>query len=316
VTADTAPAPGELLAFGPEPGSGAARRWAITEWLTAYSFLAPTIAFFGVFMFLPIFLGFWISLQHSSGFGASTFAGGANYTQLIHDPIFWKTVGNTAIYTALTVPTSILIGLGIALLLKDELLRGRNIYRSFVYFPMVISGVATAIVGGWMFNENLGVADKFLAAVGLPIIQWQSAAAPAMLSLVIMTLWTRVGFCMVIYLAGLQNIDPTYQEAAAVDGASAWQRFRHVIWPLLGPTTFFLIIMNVIYSFQVFDLVFVMTGGGPSNSTNMLGVYAYQQGFEANQQGYAAAIGMVLFVIVLVFTAFQWRISRNREVSG
>ena len=216
----------------------------------------------------------------------------------------------------LTVPTSIIIGLGIALLLKDELLRGRNIYRSFIYFPMVISGVATALVGGWMFNENLGVANKFLTAIGLPTVSWQSGATPAMMSLVIMTLWTRVGFCMVIYLAGLQNVDPSYYEAAAVDGASLWQRFRAITWPLLGPTTFFLVIMNVIYSFQVFDLVFVMTAGGPSNSTNMLGVYAYQQAFQSNAQGYAAALGMVLFVIVLVFTAVQWRLSRNRDVTG
>ena len=316
MTAGTAPAQPDVIATGSQPPPGAARRWAVSETLTAYSFLAPTIFFFGVFMFLPIFLGAWISLTNSSGFGASTFSGLANYRQLIHDPIFWKTVGNTAIYTALTVPTSILIGLGIALLLKDQLMRGRNAYRSFIYFPMVISGVATAIVGGWMFNENLGVANKFLAAVGLPIIHWQSGAAPAMLSLVIMTLWTRVGFCMVIYLAGLQNADPAYHEAAAVDGATAWQRFRSITWPLLGPTTFFLLIMNVIYSFQVFDLVFVMTGGGPSNATNMLGVYAYQQGFQSNQQGYAAAIGMVLFLLVLVFTAVQWKISRNRDVAG
>lgn len=296
--------------------AGVTRRWAIGETLTAYSFLAPALAFFAVFMFLPIGLGFWISLTNSSGFGPSSFVGLANYRQLIHDPLFWQTLRNTAVYTALTVPTSILIGLGIALLLKDELFRGRNIYRSFVYFPMVISGVATAILGYWMFNENLGVVNKFLLAVHLPIIHWQSDSFPSMLSLVIMTLWTRVGFNMVIYLAGLQNVDSSYQEAAAVDGANVWQRFLRVTWPLLGPTTFFLVIMNVIYSFQVFDLVYVMTGGGPSNSTDMLGVFAYQAAFVENEQGYATAIGMVLFVFVLLFTIFQWRVSRNREVAG
>ncbi|HUA43340.1 MAG TPA: sugar ABC transporter permease [Streptosporangiaceae bacterium] len=303
-------------AAGPKGMAGLAGRWwAISETLTAYSFLAPTIAFFAVFMFLPIGLGFWLSLENSSGFGVSTFVGLANYRAMIHDPIFWKTLGNTAIYTILTVPSSVLIGLAIALLLKDEFLRGRNIYRSFVYFPMVISGVATAIVGGWMFNENLGVADKFLAAVHLPTIHWQSSSFPAMMSLVVMTLWTRVGFNMVIYLAGLQNMDSSYLEAAAVDGAGPWRRFRRVTWPMLGPTTFFLVVMNVIYSFQVFDLVYVMTGGGPSNSTNMLGVYAYQQGFIENQQGYATAIGMALFVLVLAFTAIQWRVSRHRDLA-
>lgn len=314
---EMAPAGGKRLALlSPARRSGASRRRAMTETLTAYGFLAPTLVFFAVFMFLPIVMGAWISLQNSTGFGESTFAGISNYSQLLSDSLFWKTFGNTVVYTALTVPTSILLGLAIAMLFKDPLLRGRNIYRAFVYFPMVISGVATAVVGGWMFNENLGVANNFLTGVGLPAIRWQSAGFPAMLSLVIMTLWTRVGFNMVVYLASLQNIDPSYQEAAVVDGAGLLQRFRSITWPLLGPTTFFLIIMNVIYSFQVFDLVFVMTGGGPSNATNVLGVYAYQQGFEANQQGYAAAVGMVLFVIVLIFTAVQWRLSKNREVTG
>jgi multiple sugar transport system permease protein len=190
---------------------------------------------------------------------------------------------------------------------------GRNIYRAFVYFPMVISGVATAIVGQWMFNENLGVANKVVTSLHLPMIHWQSSGLPAMLSVVIMTLWTRIGFNMVIYLASLQNIDPAYHEAATVDGARTLQRFRSITWPLLSPTTFFLVIMNVIYSFQVFDLIYVMTGGGPTNSTNVLGVYAYQQGFESNQQGYAAAIGMVLFVFMLIFTVVQWKLSNAQE---
>ena len=293
---------GRQRAARPVSRRSANRQWRLSEMLTGYSFLAPTLIFFVAFMFLPIGLGFWISLQNSSGFGASTFAGLANYRTLIHDPLFWRTLRNTAEYTLLTVPSSILLGLGVALLLKEEFFRGRNAYRSFVYFPMVISGVATAIVGGWMFNENLGVVDKFLLAVHLPQIHWQSSGFPAMMSLVVMTLWARVGFNMVVYLAALQNLDDTYQEAAAVDGAGTWRRFLHVTWPMLGPTTFFLVVMNVIYSFQVFDLVYVMTGGGPSNSTNMLGVYAYQQGFVSDSQGYAAAIAMVLFLCVLVFT--------------
>jgi ABC-type sugar transport system permease subunit len=264
-------------------------------------------------MFVPIIRGAYISLEYSSGFGADTWAGLANYQYMLHDSVFWQTLRNTAVYTVLTVPTSILIGLGIALLFKDESMRGRNVYRAFVYFPMVISGVATAIVGGWMFNENIGVVNKMVTSLGLPAVHWQSSPWPAMFSIVVMTIWTRVGFNMVIYLAGLQNVDPTYHEAAMIDGASLFQRFRSITWPLLGPTTFFLVIMNVIYSFQVFDLVYVMTGGGPSNSTNMLGVYAYQQAFQSNEQGYATAIGMALFAFMLVFTVVQWKLSGNRE---
>ncbi len=311
-TEETSPSIGALETTG-AVRSKASRLWAMQEALTGYMFLTPTLCFFAVFMFLPIAMGAYISLEYSSGFGPSTWAGLANYQYLIHDPLFWQTLRNTVVYGILTVPTSILIGLAIALLLKDETMRGRNVYRAFVYFPMVISGVATAIVGGWIFNENIGVANKIVTSLGMAPVHWQSSGWPAMISVVVMTLWTRVGFNMVIYLASLQNVDPAYSEAAVVDGAGVFQRFRSIVWPLLGPTTFFLVIMNVIYSFQVFDLIFVMTGGGPSNSTNMLGVYAYQQAFESNQQGYATAIGMTLFAFMLAFTVIQWRLSNNRE---
>ena len=285
------------------------------ETLAGYGFAGPALIFFVIFAFLPIVLGLLISFQHSAGFGASTWAGLANYRQLLHDPLFWRTAENTAVFTVLTVPTSIIFGLGLALLFRSEM-GGRSFYRGMVYFPTVISGVATALIGQWMFNENIGVVDKFLLSVGLAPIHWQSADFPAMLSLVVMTLWTRVGFNMVVYLAGLQNIDDSYLEAAMIEGASWFQRLWRVIWPLLGPTTFFLVVLNVIYSFQVFDLVYVMTGGGPSNDTNMVVTYAYQQGFENQAQGYASAIGMVLFLVVVIFTVLQWRLSRNKDVVG
>jgi multiple sugar transport system permease protein len=131
-----------------------------------------------------------------------------------------------------------------------------------------------------------------------------------------MTIWTRVGFNMIIYLSGLQNVDSSYIETAMIEGATCWQRLWRVTWPLLGPTTFFLVVLNVIYSFQVFDLIFVMTAGGPSNDTQVMVTLAYQAAFEDQAQGAAAAIGMLLFIIVLIFTALQWKLSRNREVAG
>ncbi len=311
---DVAPAP---LAR-PRPSRRQRRRGARPGWketLAGYGFLAPALLFFVVFLFIPVVLGVLLSFKHSSGFGVDTNAGFSNYNQLIHDPLFWKTVKNTAIYTALTVPTSVIMGLGIALVLWKEM-RGRTIYRTIIYFPVVISGIATGIVGGWMFNENIGFINKSAISLGLSPISWQSHSWPAMFSLVVMTIWTRLGFNMVIYLAGLQNIDESYLEAARIEGANSWQRLWKVIWPLLGPTTFFLILLNVIYSFQAFDLIYIMTQGGPSNSTNTMLLYAYQQAFQNENQGYAAAIGIFLLFIVLIFTALQWRLSKNREVAG
>ena len=315
MTIDVAPAP---LARPRRPRGRSRRRGArpgLKETLAGYGFLAPALLFFVVFLFIPVVLGVLLSFKHSSGFGVDTNAGFSNYTELFHDALFWKTVRNTAIYTALTVPTSVLMGLGIALVLWREM-RGRTVYRTIIYFPVVISGIATGIVGGWMFNENIGFVDKSIISLGLSPISWQSHSWPAMFSLVVMTIWTRLGFNMVIYLAGLQNIDESYLEAARIEGANSWQRLWKVIWPLLGPTTFFLILLNVIYSFQAFDLIYIMTQGGPSNSTNTMLLYAYQQAFQNENQGYAAAIGIFLLFIVLIFTALQWRLSRNREVAG
>jgi multiple sugar transport system permease protein len=181
---------------------------------------------------------------------------------------------------------------------------------------MAISGVATALLGVLVFDENSGVLDKLLQAVGLPGVHWQSGSGAAFSSVVLVTLWWRVGFNMLIYLAGLQGIGPDLYEAAVLDGAGRWQQFRHLTVPLLGASTFFLLILNVIYSFQVFDIIFVMTGGGPRNATSVLVTYAYDTGFDVRDQGYAAAIGMVLLVLTMAFTLVQWRTNRNRDEVG
>ncbi len=204
------------------------------------------------------------------------------------------------------------IGLGIAVLL-NSVLPARPFFRSILILPMAISGVATALMGVLLFDENTGVLDKLLRAIGLPSVDWQSGGVAAFASVVLVTLWWRVGFNMLIYLAGLQGIGPEMYEAAELDGAGGWQRFRFLTVPLVGPSSFFLLIMNVIYSFQVFDIVFVMTGGGPQDATSVLVTYAYDQGFETRDQGYAAAIGIVLLIFTLIFTAVRWRTSRTRD---
>jgi multiple sugar transport system permease protein len=179
---------------------------------------------------------------------------------------------------------------------------------------MAISGIATALIGVLLFDENSGLVDKLVRAAGLPAVPWQSNGPAAFVSIVLVTLWARVGFNMLIYLAGLQGISPEIYEAGRLDGAGGWQNFRFLTVPLVGPSSFFLLILNVIYSFQVFDLVFVMTGGGPGNATSVIVTYAYDQGFVTRDQGYAAAIGVVLLLVMLVFTAVRWRTSRSRDL--
>nr|WP_269449946.1 sugar ABC transporter permease [Auraticoccus cholistanensis] len=207
------------------------------------------------------------------------------------------------------------MALGLALaLLMNSVLPARALFRTVVYLPLVISGVAVGLIGTLLFNETTGVLQTLAAALGLPPVSWQSSGPAAFASVVLITLWVRVGFTMIIYLAGLQAVPVELHEAGQVEGAGRWQRFRWITWPLLGPATFFLLVMSVIYSFQVFDTVFVLTGGGPGSATEVLGTYAYDTAFgPARDQGYGAALGLVVFVFTLVFTLLQWRASRTRD---
>lgn len=290
------------------------RRARFHETLLGYSFAGPNLLLLGLFLLYPLGLAAVLSFTRYTGFGAPAWIGIANYADLLSDAVFWRALANTTVFTVATLALSLGLGLAIAVLL-NKALPGRALFRTIVYAPMVVSGVASGLIGVLMFDENTGVVDKALIAAGLPPIPWQSNGTAALVAVILMTVWGRTGFNMVIYLAGLQGIGQELYEAAELEGASAWQRFRSITVPLLGPSTFFLLIMNVIYSFQVFDLVFVLTGGGPGNATTMLTTYAYANAFTTRAQGYAAAIGMVLLVLMLAFAAAQWRLNRGRDVT-
>jgi len=281
--------------------------------LAGWLFLVPNIVLLGLFVFVPIVWAVVISFQETNGFGVGEFVGMANYERLVSDPLFWRSAANTLLFTLIVTPLSMGMGLGAAVLL-NSVLPARGLFRSILILPMAISGVATALIGVLVFNENNGILGNVLRFVGLPDVNWQSGGFAAFASIVLVTLWWRVGFNMLIYLAGLQAIGPELYEAAELDGAGAWARFRNVTVPLLGPSSFFLLILNVIFSFQVFDIVFVMTGGGPQNATSVLVTYAYDTGFVTRDQGYAAAIGVVLLLVTFVFTVVRWRTSRGRDL--
>ncbi len=283
------------------------------EALAGYGFVAPFLVLLAVFVLVPMVESALTSLRRTNGFGAGSFVGLDNYSRLLQDPLFWRSAGNTVLFTVIVTPASMAIGLGMAVLL-NSVLPVRGLFRSIVILPMAISGVATALVGVLIFDENTGILDKLLRALGLPAVQWQSGGIPAFASVLLITLWWRAGFNMLIFLAGLQGISPEIYEAGRLDGTGAWARLRYLTVPLLGPSSFFLLIINVIYSFQVFDIVFVLTGGGPRNATSVLVTYAYDNGFTTRDQGYAAAIGMFLLVVTVTFAVVQWRTSRTRDL--
>ncbi|GMA30033.1 carbohydrate ABC transporter permease [Litorihabitans aurantiacus] len=307
--------PTTAVASAPAPVRSRARRpGARAEALAAYGFLTPSYVLLGIFVLLPLAGALLVSLQRTDGFGTGEFVGLANYSRLLGDALFWRSLGNTVLFTAIVTPASMLLGLLIAVLLNTAL-PARGIFRSLIILPMAVSGVATGLIGVLVFDQNSGILNRLLGTVGIDPITWQSDAVPAFVTIVVATVWWRTGFTMLIYLAGLQGIGPDLYEAARLDGANAVQRFRNVTVPLLGPTTFFLGVLNVIYSFQVFDIVFVLTGGGPAGATSVLVTYAYETGFVTRDQGYAAAIGFVLLLFAMMFAAAQWRASRTREVT-
>ncbi len=299
----------------PEPSQRTRRPGATREALAAYGFLAPSVLLLATFVAVPLVGALALSLQRTNGFGDGVWVGLENYARLFGDPVFWRASLNTALFTVVVTPGSMALGLAAAVLL-NSVLPARGVFRSVLILPMAVSGVATALIGVLVFDQNSGFADSLLGALGLPHVDWQSDGTAAFVSVVLVTLWWRTGFNMLIYLAGLQGIGRELVEAATLDGANAWQRFRFVVVPMLGPSSFFLVVINVIYSFQVFDIVFVLTGGGPRNATTVLVTYAYDNGFVVRDQGYAATIGVVLLLVSLAFTGLRWRTSRTRDLAG
>ncbi len=279
-----------------------------------YAFIAPNLLVFTVFSFGPLLYAFYISLHDWSLIGDPEWLGLANYSRLLRDGLFWRSLANTGLYALATVPTGMALGLLLALALNRRLPL-RTLLRSVYFLPVVVSAVATGTIAAWLFNDNYGVINTLLVHLGIGRVGWLSRPQWALPSLAVATLWVRIGFNMIIYLAALQSIPASYFEAARIDGAGPMAQFRHVTLPLLAPASFLLLILDIIYSFQVFDLVYVMTGGGPGFSTTMVVQHIFTTAFVTSEMGYASAMGAALYLIILVFTLVQWRASRQAEAA-
>lgn len=279
----------------------------------AYALLAPNLLLIAVFLLVPLAWALVMSLQAKRSFGPGRWVGLDNFSRLLGDEVFWRALANTAVFTLLTVPLSVGLGLALALLM-DRALPGRAVFRTIVYLPIAVSTLVTSLVGLLLFDESVGIVNGVLRDLGLGPVSWQTDGTLAMISVAVMTLWTRIGFGMLVYLAALQDVDRDVLAAAEVDGAGPFARVRHVVVPWLRPTTFFLVVINLIWSFQVFDVVYVMTNGGPGYATTMLVTYAYDEGFgPARNFGYGATVGLVLFVLTLLVTVAQLVVQRRRD---
>ena len=293
--------------------TGTAPKSRLRDNRAAYTLLGPNLILIGLFLLVPLVWSLLMSFQAKRSFGPGEWSGLTNLSRLLGDDVFWRALLNTAIFTVCTVPLSVGLGLALALLM-DKALPGRGVFRTIVYLPIAVSTLVVSLIGLLLFDETVGILNGVLRDLDVGPVAWQSNGALAMVSVVVMTLWTRVGFGMLVYLAALQDVDKEVLEAATMDGAGGFNRVRHVIVPWLRPTTFFLVVINMIWSFQVFDVVYVMTNGGPGYSTTMLVTYAYDEGFGPSRNfGYGATVGLVLLVITLAITAVQLRVNRRQE---
>jgi multiple sugar transport system permease protein len=239
--------------------------------------------------------------------GEPTFIGLANYEFLFTAEDFWQAMWNTLYFSVGSIPTGMAIALFIAILLNRPL-RGLAIYRTAFFLPTITSLVAVSVVWLWIYHPDVGLMNYALSLLGLPGARWLNEPRSAMPALIILGIWRGLGYNVIIYLAGLQNIPQHLYEAAKMDGANRWQLFRHVTWPLLTPTTFFILIIAVINSFQSFTQIHVMTQGGPLGTTTVIVYYLYQQAFQQFNMGYGSAIAVVLFAIILVLTLIQVKV--------
>lgn len=282
------------------------RRKHLKETFTAYLYLLPATVVLVTFHFAPVFYAFYVSLLDWNYISPNpTFVGFANYAALLKDSDFITSLINTVYYVIGTVPTSMAVALFVAILLNQKI-RGLAWYRTVYFLPVITAANAVAIIWFWIYHPDYsGLLNGLLDRLGLPIQSWLLDPKWAMPCIILMSIWKGLGYNVVIFLAGLQNISSEYYEAAQIDGAKGWSMFRYITWPLLSPTTFFVLIISVIGSFQVFSQVYVMTRGGPLKSTLVVVYYLYKIGFEDFKMGYASAMAYALFVIIFTLTLLQ-----------
>src|SRR5881227_992719 len=309
-----------IEAVTPRVYAGTPRRGPITRllederWLASF-LLMPTIVLLGLFIAYPFIKGVLLAVTDTRVGIPGSFVGLANFEKLWHDDIFRVAVYNTCLYTFVTTVFKLVLGLWLALLLNRHF-RGKAFTRAFILLPFIIPTVLSTFAWKWMFDPTFSVINWSLFQLGLihGRINWLGDPGLALISVIIVNVWRGVPFFAISLLAGLQTINPELQEAAAIDGARPWQRFWHVTWPLLLPVTMVVVLFSVIQTFADFQLVYVLTGGGPANATHLFATYAYQIGIGTGLLSEGAAISLAMFPILFLVVIIQLLYIRRVEV--
>ncbi len=280
--------------------------------LTPYFFLAVPLAMFLLWVIGPMIYSFYLSLTNWDGVSPPDFIGLRNYVRLFDDQIFWIALLNNAKWLISFITVPVVIGLALAMVLNRNI-PGAKAVKSAFYSPYIIAPVVIGLIWGWMYQPATGLFNSVLRAVGFSKTPgWISDPQLATWCIIAAAIWRQVGYVMTLYLAGLQGIDPSLIDASQVDGCNFWQTFRNVIFPLLSPVTVVVVVISIIDSLRSFDLVFVMTRGGPANSSSVLANFMYIEAFNNYKMGYGAAIAVILFLITAVFIfIYLWQTLRT-----
>lgn len=282
------------------------RKRKLFDNIAGYSFLAPNIIGFLIFTFLPVFASLLLAFAKWDILTKPEFVGFQNFINLVQDKFFWQYFLNT-LFFMLSIPLSMAVSLILALLMNNPI-KGVVWFRTIYFLPVVSSMIAVALLWRWIYNPDFGLLNSFLKDIGFrnpP--QWLSSTTWSKPAIMIMWIWKGAGYNMLLYLAALQGVPQQLYEAASIDGASSWQQFWNITFPMLSPTNFFIIIMSVIGGFQAFGEMYIMTGGGPAGSTTTIVYYIYNNAFQWFKMGYASAIAWFLFIIIFIVTLLQWK---------
>lgn len=279
-------------------------------------FITPALSVIAAFFVIPVIAAFLMSFTDFDIYGLykisyTRFIAFDNYIKVFNDPLFWKALGNTFYFVIVGAPISVMVSLGAAVLLNSKLVRFKGVFRLVYFMPVVTTLVAVSVVWRFIYHPKFGILNYFLSFFGVSPVDWLGDPSWAMTAIILMSVWKNFGYNMIIFIAGLQNIPEYLYEAAEIEGANGWQRFMKITLPMLAPTTIFISIITMIGYFQLFAEPYIMTQGGPLNSTLSIVQYMYQEGFRWWNMGYSASIAFVLFFIIFVGTVIQLRLQKN-----
>ncbi|MGN7380603.1 carbohydrate ABC transporter permease [Paenibacillus sp. SAFN-117] len=286
-------------------------KWKKT--IAPYLFVLPNLVIFTVFIVVPALFGLIYSFTDYDGINKMNFIGLENYIYIFQDSEFWSALRRTAVYAVFVVPLLFAAALGIAILLIQQV-KGKGIFRAIIYWPTMTSFIIVGLTWKWILGGSFGIANYVLESMGMSPIGWLTDPFYANASVIVATLWSRVGFFMVIFIAGLQSIPQDYYEAAKMDGAGKIRSFLSITMPLLKPTSLLVLMLSLIDAFKAYPLMFALTGGGPGCETTYVVQHIYQTGFTAQELGLASAMSVVLFIIIAIFTVFQFKLGKGGAI--